>query len=697
MTRTLKRILLALTLIILLPLLGLLLYVQTLEDEDVKAALSSLVKDTTNGQLELGGQLSWSLFPRLFLELNEGKLSLQGEQGTPLAQFDQAALGLKLWPLLQGQLIVKEIRFDGLQIQLSEESPQEYNWQRLLKKSAEADSQHTASAEPSEDSSGVTSGITTAIQKLALANSSLIYQPLDKSDGGWQVTDLQLTTNNANDTGQPFPLSMSLIAQRKESVQKYHLSFESELNWWQNQKIQFDKFQLELTPENTTTFTFKTAGTWELAEQSLQLPNWELSTANTRIQGSSLAGHFNDTTSLSTNLQGDITDLPQLLASLNLPFPTALNKTAFKNIRVDSKAALTNQTFLLSNTSLAIGDLSVTGELSGSQNFDRFVVNLEANHIDLDQLLSQTDEPPNSDNTKDNLQNSKAKTAANKSDSSFPTSQINAQIKSLRYQGMLLNDVTVAANTNAKRIKLTKLESGLYSGHLTASGLQEVSGASPKMRANLHLTNVQLKPLLNDWNSSDWLSGELNLQASLGATGHTTDTLISNLNGSLDYSLNNAVFQGLSLEQETCRAIAKVRNKTLSKTWEPTTKFEKMAGQFTIKQGIAKQTLLNAEIKQLAVAGLGEIDLLKNAFDYRLGIQVRGEQDETEPACEVNERYRMIYWPIRCQGLLTDTNRKKWCSVDQQGLSKLIQNQTKKRIEEKIQEKLFEELDSLFR
>ena len=56
---------------------------------------------------------------------------------------------------------------------------------------------------------------------------------------------------------------------------------------------------------------------------------------------------------------------------------------------------------------------------------------------------------------------------------------------------------------------------------------------------------------------------------------------------------------------------------------------------------------LKASIPGLTVNGNGDVDLRVLGMDYRVGIVIEGDKGAMpDPACQVNERYVGIEWPL---------------------------------------------------
>ncbi|MOA12964.1 hypothetical protein D3C78_1329900 [compost metagenome] len=121
------------------------------------------------------------------------------------------------------------------------------------------------------------------------------------------------------------------------------------------------------------------------------------------------------------------------------------------------------------------------------------------------------------------------------------------------------------------------------------------------------------------------------------------------------------------------------------------TPFHELSGSLLLNNGVASNQDLRARIPGLTVNGKGSIDLRVLGLDYRLGVILDGDQREMpDPACQVNERYAGLEWPLRCRGPLE--LGAKACRLDQDGLGKIAARMAGEKLSEKLNEKLDEKL-----
>ncbi|ADN75685.1 AsmA family protein [Ferrimonas balearica DSM 9799] len=84
-----------------------------------KGPIADKVKQATGRELVIGGDIGWSVYPTLGLELAQVQLgNLPGEQLPPLLSVEQASVGVALLPLLKRELQVEELAVSGVHLEL---------------------------------------------------------------------------------------------------------------------------------------------------------------------------------------------------------------------------------------------------------------------------------------------------------------------------------------------------------------------------------------------------------------------------------------------------------------------------------------------------------------------------------------------------------------------------------------------------
>ena len=100
-----------------------------------KPRIQQLAADSVGREIILNGNIEWSVFPRLALELNDVQVANEtGFKGDYLAQVKTLSAGLEWLPLLKREIKVGEITLRQPEISLQVAQSGKTNWQSILDK-----------------------------------------------------------------------------------------------------------------------------------------------------------------------------------------------------------------------------------------------------------------------------------------------------------------------------------------------------------------------------------------------------------------------------------------------------------------------------------------------------------------------------------------------------------------------------------
>ncbi|MEP3350426.1 MAG: AsmA family protein, partial [Marinomonas sp.] len=104
---------------------------------DFKDELKAVALEKANVNLRLDGDISWSFFPWLGLELEDIGVALGSD--AEILQFDRAEFGLAIKPLIQQKIQVNKVNLVNLKASLNKDQNGQGNWELdIPENSAEA-------------------------------------------------------------------------------------------------------------------------------------------------------------------------------------------------------------------------------------------------------------------------------------------------------------------------------------------------------------------------------------------------------------------------------------------------------------------------------------------------------------------------------------------------------------------------------
>lgn len=148
--KLIKFLLTTLVTLIVLVSIAITLLITTIDPNDKKALIISSFQDATGRDLSLVGDVHFTFFPKVGIQLGQAQISnAQGFGETPFAQIDNVLVSVDLLSLLMFRLNADTIQLHGLRVDLKKNQQGHTNWQDLLASEATSnDTQVDASLSP---------------------------------------------------------------------------------------------------------------------------------------------------------------------------------------------------------------------------------------------------------------------------------------------------------------------------------------------------------------------------------------------------------------------------------------------------------------------------------------------------------------------------------------------------------------------
>jgi AsmA protein len=202
-----------------------------------------------------------------------------------------------------------------------------------------------------------------------------------------------------------------------------------------------------------------------------------------------------------------------------------------------------------------------------------------------------------------------------------------------------------------------------------------------------HMSGVDFAGLFGDLFDSKRLSGKGSANAVLAARGNTTDAMIRNLDGRLDFELADGALVGTDLWYELRRARALWKRE--SPPAEPSTgrtTFRALKGTTTVTKGVLENRDLVIDMDYLKATGEGSLNLDSQKVDYRLTANLyrippegAGSEMQDMKAAEI---------PVRVSGTLEDMKVRPDYEAYAKSEAKQKVDEKKEELTEKLKDKL---------
>ncbi len=713
-----------------LVILGLLLLIVALgfalthlfDPNDYKNEIRALARDKAGLELDIGGDIGWSLFPWLGLELHDTTLASVRTPEQPFADLRMLGLSVRVLPLFSREVQMSDITLNGLNLTLTRDEKGRGNWEGVGRPSdKQAQPDDTTAAEPSKPATENPDAsprrpLQLDIDSLTISDARVAYHDV-QSGQQFSAEGIELTTGAIREATS-IPVKLNAFFGSNKPVMRARtelqgsLRFDSKLQRYQLEDLRLSG-EASGEPLQGKTLSFSAQGQL-LADLAADIAEWtslKFTANQLRGLGELKVRDLQDQPKLAGTLTIAAFNLREFLDNLGQQLPPMADSTALSKVELVTRIDGSSTSLSLEDLNLKLDDSAFTGRIAVSDFAKQALrAELKGDQLNLDRYLP----PPAKQASADTARKSEVETTEAAAVGSGTTplpdkptqhawsdaqmlpvnalrsldTQIKLDIGSLTAMKLPLDSFALRARSAGGLLTLEELRAGLYNGRLEASASLDVRPPVPLLTSQTRLARVPVERLLQSQGEKVVIKGLMNLDADLRSQGNSEKAWIDNLNGKIGFIVDNGVLVDANLEQQLCHAIATLNRKPLA--GEPRSKdtpFRELKGNLTLRDGVASNPDLKASIPGLTVNGNGDLDLRVLGMDYRVGIVIEGDKgDMPDPACSVNERYVGIEWPLRCRGPLE--LGAKACRFDKDGLGKIAARLAGEKLNEKIEEKL---------
>lgn len=718
-----------------LVLLGLLLVIVALgfalthlfDPNDYKEEIRQIARDKAHIELTLNGDIGWSLFPWLGLELHEASVATLANPTQPFADLQMLGLSVRVIPLLRREVQMSDVRVEGLNLRLNRDKNGHGNWEDIGKAPA---SKTTANAPaPAEQPAPGDSAPAQKpaqptrldIDSLTVNNARVEYTD-EQAGRQFTAESIQLSTGPIHDSTN-IPITLTAFLASNQPAVRVRTEVTGELRF--ERALQRYKFEdLKLSGEATgdplqgKTVTFAANGQL-LLDKAANVAEWtgiKLSVNQLRALGELKVNDLDKTPQLSGGMSIAQFDLASFVDGVGQKLP-AMAEGSLSKVELVTRIAATPTSAEFNGINLKIDDSTFSGRIAVEDFAKQSLrAQLKADTFNVDRYL-----PPKSaeaDSSKAareaEVSNTEASAMAGAGSTPLPSAptqgawsndrlfpverlgklDLNADLTfgQLTLDKLPIQNAALKATGQGGLLTLENLRGDLYNGNFEVKGTLDVRPPTPQLSLQTRINRVPAEKIIESQGKNPPVKGLVTLNSAVTASGNSQKALIDSLNGTAGFVINDGVLLNANLEQQLCRGIATLNRKTLS--GEPRgkdTPFEQLNGNLTFRSGVASNPDLKVRIPGMTVNGNGDIDLRVLGMDYRVGIIIEGDKsDMPDPACQVNERYVDVEWPLRCRGPLE--LGAKACRLDNEGLGKVAAKLAGDRLGDKLNEKIDEKL-----
>ncbi|MFA5241848.1 MAG: AsmA family protein [Sulfuricella sp.] len=696
---------------------------------DYKPQIIQLVKDKKQRTLTLAGDIKLAFFPRLGFDLGRASIS-EFQADKEFAAIESARLYLSWWPLLKKELVVEQVRVEGVRASLVRFRDGTTNFDDLLKKEEE-DKQ-----------------LKFDIDSVKIGNSALTFR--DEMGGRqFALSQIELKTGRLANA-RPTRAELGFILRGDNPHIKADVKMQTELNFDTDaRRFSLRGLNLEMTGEAAGLSGLAAGVKGDLAfDQAMGVMRAEnLAVAVAGKKGADdidvrllvpkvewaadrMATDKIDLVAKVKQVRGEmglVVNLPALTGDsksfradmLNIDLSIFQEGGEYKG-KLSSPVSgdFKSKRFALSDikANLAANGGKMPGggmklDISGSAEVDaghqdvalklvsrldestikanlgaspftnpHFRIDVDVDRLDADRYLPP--KPKESEPQSEKPLDFSALKTLNASGS--------VKIGSLKLYNVKASNIRLEFRAGDGRLVVSPLAASLYQG--TASGSMSLNAAGPAVAVRQNIAGVSIGPLLKDALDKDVLEGRGNVNIDVAANGNAVSAMKKSMQGKAALNLRDGAVKGINIAAALREAKSRLGTmkgeKVQAASAQEQTDFSELTASFSIQRGVAHNEDLAAKSPLLRLAGNGDIDFGAERLNYLARATVVGTL-EGQGGREL-AALKGVTVPVRVSGPF----KAPQFAMD---FNAMVGEAAKQEIKSRAEDKLKEGLKGLFR
>ncbi|WCN07970.1 AsmA family protein [Marinomonas mediterranea] len=713
-----KRLLFVLVFLLALVLGGIGYVLIFVDPNDFKKELISLADKHANIDLKIDGDISWSFFPWLGVELNDIGVAAKGE--STLAKFEEAEFRLAVLPLLQQKIEVDTVRLIGLKADLVMDEEGNGNWQLGSK----TDSQKQASNQSSIASSTAsmpseTDAVTPNAAKAAQTSSAytipdINIEKIELVDAQVRFVDKQrgmdllamFNTNLSNVRwGEAWPLEFDIKlegilpkeANGEQQSIGHTMSLGADLTVFpEHQRLALSDLIVKTRTEAAMLPISPLLANAQIRQLELDLPQENLiidglSLDSLGVSFESQIKVFELLSKPQFSLAANVTEFSprELLNKLALPLPEMADETTLSALQLTLSLEGDANAVKVQPISIRLDETQLEANASVKFTPLSWNVSVAGKTLDLDRYL-----PPNVEG--DNKTEADSTASAEASGEEVQESDlipvellrtlngtVDFTFENLKAKNLSIDKISATSVQSNGLVTLKPLFVGLYDGSAHLNATLDARSDTPKISISPNIEHVQIYPLLNDFMELDKVKGTTFASGDLHTSGNRISELMNQLNGDLLVEVKDGALVGMNLTKSVCEGIASTRSgKDVNQTaFGEDTPFESLTFPARIVNGVVSTPDLKIKAVGIQVTGDGEVSLPEQNIHYQADVSIVGS--DVDQACQIKRVYRSLAFPIVCKGAF-DSDPATLCRPDIKGFGRLFEKVAKAELDAKL-------------
>lgn len=607
-----------------------------------KPEIIAVIKHKTGRDLILTGDIKISFFP--WSGVSTGKMILSnaaGFENKTFATLEESIIKINLLPLFLNEIEIEQVLIKGLTLNLEKNSQGINNWDDLTT----TNTINVTHLSPSIINSkpAAKNQLTLSIINGVVIENALFNWKNQQSGKTLSIKDINIITNKLS-YDESVTVDLSMLATSSENNWTEYIKLKTELIINQAQTALLLnhsdlKLKTTITTKNNSdksilaTLTINNVA-MDRTKQSINVSGLKLTSQDISLTAEISGNTINGKSSFQGPINIGPFNLSNILNQLNITTSIMPDSKALSKVAGTFNFLATDSSIDLQNMAVTIDD----NQIKGSTNITDFsqpviTFNLDANSINLDPYLALD---------KDNHCMFLTSPAITLALGTFalpvePLKKLNINgqlsLKNLKVNKMSMQDVQLKLAVKEGLIKTQQSAKGFYNGSYDGNFSADIRNNKPALAISEKIVNVQIAPLLNDFNGVAKLSGLLDLSTELEGQGNNANELKSSLKGNLRFSLTDSAIKGFNLQKIIDDAKTLIKESTLpTNNKNDQMLFSKLSGTVTINNGLMLNDDLVGNATKVHLNGKGTADLNTEKLDYKLNARyIKTKATATEP------------------------------------------------------------------
>lgn len=193
------------------------------------------------------------------------------------------------------------------------------------------------------------------------------------------------------------------------------------------------------------------------------------------------------------------------------------------------------------------------------------------------------------------------------------------RIGALKASNVKASNVRIDLKAAGGRLEMNPVSANLYQGSMQGAVMVNAQ-STPQFAVRQNLAGISIGPLLADLTGNDALEGRGNVTLDVTAQGSTASALKKALNGKAAVALKDGAVKGIDIAGSIRSAKARLGvlkgEQVHQANRQQKTDFTELTASFDIRNGIARNNDLNLKSPLLRVGGEGEINIGEDTLNY---------------------------------------------------------------------------------